>query len=89
MGQVLTIGAGIYVTTAAAGGVFLVIDEAVKMFKKKPERPPPSPPENMNISQEAMIDNAVNKLGMYVRNNYNYAVCGPRGTGNDSRIDGC
>lgn len=50
---------------------------------------PPMPPDSFNISQDDLIRNAQVKLNMDARNNYNCALCGPRGTGRDIRIGGC
>jgi hypothetical protein len=70
-------------------GVSYVIDKAREIFEKKPERPLPPPPDSFNISQDDSIRNTQVKLNMDARNDYNYALCGPRGTGRDIRIGGC
>ncbi len=88
MGQVGFGIAAVYVTTVAVGALKLAIDTAIETFKKKPTRPR-APPENTNISQDDLKSEAQNKLKLDVSNHYNYALCGPRGTGKDVRIDRC
>jgi hypothetical protein len=86
MGQVaVTVTAA----TAATHAVLSLYNKRKERFKEKPERPPPPPPREFNISQDDVIRNARDKLKMDVINNYNFALCGPRDTGKDVRVDGC
>ncbi len=74
--------------TLAATWLAYLFEKAKEMFKEKPKRPPPPPPDDFNISQDDLIREAQETLGTDVINNYNYAVCGPHGTGKDVRIGG-
>jgi hypothetical protein len=60
-------------------------------FKEEPKRPPPPPPprDDENISQDDLIRKARGELRMDVIKNYNFALCGPRGTGKNVRIEQC
>jgi hypothetical protein len=86
MGQVAV---AVTAVAAATDAVLTLFDKWKERFKEKPERAPPPPPREFNISQEDLIRNARDKLKMDVINNYNFALCGPRGTGKDVRVDGC
>jgi hypothetical protein len=48
----------------------------IDLFSRPPPNPPPPPP---NVSVEDMINDARQKYGMDVRNDYNFGVSGPSG----------
>lgn len=76
--------------TLGVSALALLIETVKEKFRKKPERPPPPPPpDNFNISQDDLIRDAQIRLKMDVLNNYNYALCGPRGTGKVAKIAAC
>lgn len=89
MGSTLAKVVGVYAMSVAGAALSVLIETAYNRFRREPQRPPPPPPEDMKISQVLMISEAVNKLGMDVVKHYNYAICGPRGTGKNIRNDRC
>jgi len=81
MGQTVSLFRIITIAAPVVSSLLSVIYQAWKIYREKPERPPPPPPDHFNISQDDLIRDARTKLRMDVVNHYNYAVCGPRGTG--------
>lgn len=66
---------------AIIGGTVGLLSKTVfDWFRSPPTQPPQTPPTE-EMTQQKMIREAQQNLGMEVENHYNFAVCGNSGTG--------